>query len=63
MIKMFCNICGTMLNYLGHDCYACPIHSFDYMMDARTYLKNTYNVDEDEVESMMKTSHEVPVKL
>ena len=36
---MNCNQCGRLLDYIGGDCYACPVHGYDWMKK-REPIKN-----------------------
>ena len=54
---MNCNICGSILNYMGGDCYACPEHGWDWMMSAKGYLRQEYDLDEEDALSAIESSH------
>ena len=52
-----CNICGQLCNYMGGDCYACPEHGWDWMMSAKDWLIQEFEVTKEEALSMIKSSH------
>ncbi len=35
---MDCKQCGRLLDYVGGDCYACPVHHYDWMKTKKKKL-------------------------
>jgi len=40
---------------MGGDCYACPIHGWDWMKSANDYLMQEYELEEIEAESILNS--------
>ena len=43
---MNCNQCGRILDYVDGDCYACPVHGYDWMKNKNDKGKGVGKIDD-----------------